>query len=232
MIRRENDGKVRILSLERPEKRNALNRALAESLLAELRAVMRDQSVIGVVLGGAGPSFCAGEDLGENRAYADDRDARLARFALGEKLLRITEEIGKPVVAAVQGAAMGAGAAMALSCDMVVAEPGARFAFPEARHDILPVQMVPILQRHLGPKLTFELLATGRDVPAEEALRLGLVNRIVPSEKLREEAVRLVHAAALLSPSVMLSMKALCSHGPQGIAAGFASARTVWQTRL
>lgn len=210
MIRRETRGRVLLLTLDRPAKRNALDRALCEALLA---ALGETGDAAALVLAGAGPSFCAGADLGEWRALEADPAARKARSALGEALLAAPGEVPKPVVAAVHGAAMGAGAALALGCDMVVMAEGARLGYPEARQGIFPSGVAPSLLAHLGPKSAFELLATGRDVGAEEAVALGLANRVVPAARLIEEACALAEAAALMPPEQMARLKRLVVRG-------------------
>ncbi|MBX6375943.1 MAG: enoyl-CoA hydratase/isomerase family protein, partial [Acetobacteraceae bacterium] len=146
MIRRETRGRVLLLTLDRPAKRNALDRALCEALLA---ALGETGDAAALVVAGAGPSFCAGADLGEWRALEADPAAREARAALGEALLAAPGEVPKPVVAAVHGAAMGAGAALALGCDMVVMAEGARLGYPEARQGIFPSGVAPSLLAHL-----------------------------------------------------------------------------------
>jgi enoyl-CoA hydratase/carnithine racemase len=102
---------------------------------------------------------------------------------------------------------MGAGASLALSCDMVVMAKDARLAWPEAKHAMLPRLVAPVLLRHVGPKLGFDLLATGRPVGAAEALSLGLISRMVPAEALVEQACAVALSAALLLPEAMTDLK-------------------------
>jgi enoyl-CoA hydratase/carnithine racemase len=210
MIRRETRGRVLVLTLDRPAKRNALDRALCEALLA---ALGETGDAAALVLSGAGPSFCAGADLAEWRALVADPEAREAREALGHAVLAAPGEVPKPVVAAVHGAAMGAGASLALGCDMVVMAEDARLGYPEARQGIFPSGVAPSLLAHLGPKPAFELLAIGRDVGAEEALARGLANRIVPAARLIGEACALAEAAALMPPGQMARLKRLLPRG-------------------
>jgi enoyl-CoA hydratase/carnithine racemase len=198
------DG-VRIIRLDRAEKRNALNRALAETLIAALEQAGVDATTKAVVLAGNGPGFCAGADLAEMKAL--DGEARASRSALTVALLDTPARVPKPVVAAVQGGAMGAGASLALSCDMVVMAEDARLAWPEAKHAMLPRLVAPVLLRHVGPKLGFDLLATGRALGAAEALSLGLTSRMVPAEALVEQACAVALSAALLLPESMTDLK-------------------------
>lgn len=198
------DG-VRIIRLDRAEKRNALNRALAETLIAALEQAGVAATTKAVVLAGNGPGFCAGADLAEMKAL--DGEARASRSALTVALLDTPARVPKPVVAAVQGGAMGAGASLALSCDMVVMAEDARLAWPEAKHAMLPRLVAPVLLRHVGPKLGFDLLATGRALGAAEALSLGLTSRMVPAEALIEQACAVALSAALLLPESMTDLK-------------------------
>jgi enoyl-CoA hydratase/carnithine racemase len=201
------DGGVLLVRLDRPQKRNAMDRAMIEALLAALQAAGADSAVAAIVLAGAGGSFSAGADLAEMKQLAADPVARQARSALTVALLEAPARVPKPVVAAVQGAAMGAGASLALSCDAVVMAEDARLAWPEAKHAMLPRLVAPVLLRHLGPKPAFDLLATGRDVGAGEALSLGLATRIAPAATLEDEACALAAAAALLPPEAMGDLK-------------------------
>ncbi|MFC7556054.1 enoyl-CoA hydratase/isomerase family protein [Pseudoroseomonas wenyumeiae] len=180
-----------------------------------------------VVLAADGPSFCAGADLGEIRAIAADPGARAARAALSEAVLLAPGRIGKPVVAAVQGAALGAGAALALGCDAMLMAPGAKLGFPEARHGMLPALMAPVLLRHLPPREVFRLLATGEDLPADEAWRLGLCGKLVPEDELLEAAMSLAASLATLPPPRMWALKRLCAAGARPLEEGFAQARAM-----
>jgi enoyl-CoA hydratase/carnithine racemase len=208
MIRIEAPGQgLRLLRLDRPDKRNALDRATIEALLAALQDAAEDPAVVAIVLAGAGGAFSAGADLAEMRALAADPAARAARSALTVALLDAPARVPKPVVAAVAGAAMGAGASLALACDAVAMAEDARLAWPEAKHAMLPRLVAPVLLRHLGPKVSFDLLATGRAVGGAEALALGLATRIVPAARLEAEACAMAAGAALLPPAAMAELK-------------------------
>ncbi|GGC49567.1 enoyl-CoA hydratase [Siccirubricoccus deserti] len=200
---------MRVLRLDRPEKRNALNAGLCAALVEAMQAADAAADVAAVVLAGAGPGFSAGADLGERAVLAADEAARQRRSALSDALLAAPAAMGKPVVAAVHGAVVGAGASLALCCDLVVAAEDARFSYPEARHDIFPSLVAPMLLRHLGPKDCFELLATGRAVEAAEARALRLVNQVVPREALIDAACALAEGAALYGAESMRRIKAM-----------------------
>jgi enoyl-CoA hydratase/carnithine racemase len=208
MIRIEpRDNGVRLLRLDRPAKRNAMDGAMVAALLAALREAGEDHSVAAVVLAGAQGSFSAGADLAEMKHLAADPPARQARSALTVALMEAPALVPKPVVAAVQGVAMGAGASLALACDAVAMAEDARLAWPEAKHAMLPRLVAPVLLRHLGPKASFDLLATGRAVGAAEALALGLATRIVAPADVEAEACAMAAAAALLPSEAMAELK-------------------------
>jgi enoyl-CoA hydratase/carnithine racemase len=206
MIRQEDRGRLRVLTLDRPEKRNALDGATVRALLDAL-AEAGEAGCAAVVIAAEGAAFCAGADLSEMKALAADPAAREARSALTTALMAAPGRVPKPVVAAVGGAAMGAGASLALACDVVVMAEDARLGWPEAKDGMLPRLVAPVLLRHLGPKASFDLLATGRPVGAAEALSLGLATRVVPAAALLEEACAAAEAAATLNPEAMRSLK-------------------------
>jgi enoyl-CoA hydratase/carnithine racemase len=200
-------GGVRLLRLDRPAKRNAMDRAMIEALLAALQDAGDDPGVVGIVIAGAGGTFSAGADLAEMKHLAADPAARLARSTLTVAVLAAPPRVPRPVVAAVQGAAMGAGASLALACDAVVMAEDGRLAWPEAKHAMLPRLVAPVLLRHLGPKPAFDLLASGRAVGAAEAVALGLATRIVPPARVEDEACAMAVALALLPPDAMAELK-------------------------
>jgi enoyl-CoA hydratase/carnithine racemase len=204
----ETRARVRLLTLNRPEKRNALNNELVAALVAALHAADADPDVAAVVIAAAGPGFSAGADLGERAILIADPTARAARAALSDALLAAPGAMGKPVVAAVHGAVVGAGASLALACDMVLGAEDLRFLWPEAKHGIYPSLVLPMLLRHLGPKDAFELVATGRPVLAAEALALRLVNRVVPRAALLEQACALAGQAAQYGMDPLRRIKA------------------------
>ena len=225
MIRVEDHGRVRVLVLDRVAKRNALDRAMTEAIIAGLRGAGEDRAVAAVVIRAEGALFCAGGDLEEMRPIRADAALYDERVALTETMLRAPGDCPRPVVAAVQGTAVGTGAVLALASDMVVMAEGARFAFPEARHGIFPSILPPILSLHLPRKRAFEVMATGGDVPAEEALRWGMVNRVVPPDMLVEVALGLAEAAATLSPDSVAALKRVLARPPETVAVAQGAAR-------
>lgn len=173
---------VATLTINRPDKRNALSWQVMSAMTAALAEAKADPGVRVVVLTGAGDrAFCAGADLSGmagGAGYADLHDAR------GEmaRLFRSLWELGKPTIARVRGYALAGGFGLALACDLVVAADDAQFGTPEIDVGLWPHMITVPLTRSMPPKVALELMMTGRRVGAPEALRLGFVNRVVPAE--------------------------------------------------
>ncbi|MBA4790727.1 MAG: enoyl-CoA hydratase/isomerase family protein [Rhizobiales bacterium] len=168
-------GAVRHLVLNRPGARNALNARLMDALMAALEEAGRTPGVRSVLLRGNGAGFCAGADLKETAALADAASIRSHADRLG-RLLLAPSGLGKPVVAQVHGFALGAGCALALACDVVIAAGDARFGYPEIRHGMLPALVVPGLVQRLGRARAFDLLTSARVFDGREAAALGLAH--------------------------------------------------------
>lgn len=173
------EGVGRII-LARPEKKNALDLAAARELREALREFAADSAVRVVLLSALGDDFCAGADLSALNALLDADAATQLQDAeaLGD-VFRVMREMPQVVVAAVRGRALAGGAGLATACDIVIAHEGARFGYPEVRVGFVPAMVMAILRRLVGEKRAFELVATGRQVSAREALELGLVSRVV-----------------------------------------------------
>jgi enoyl-CoA hydratase/carnithine racemase len=198
LLSRDTDG-VRTLTLNRPDKRNALNTPLVEALLAGLDAADHDAEVGTIVLTGAGALFCAGADVGEFRDAGSDTAAASERRSdlLLELFLRFST-LRPPVIAAVNGAALGAGVAVALAADMVVMSAEAKLGYPETKHGMVPSLMAGLLVHNIGRKAAFELLALGDLLDAKQALARGLVNRVVAPNDVQTEALALAARLAAL----------------------------------
>ena len=206
----EDRGRVRILTLNRPEKLNALNTALTEALLAWLKESDRDESVAVVVLTGAGRAFCAGADVGEFKHLTPDQAARVEhRAELTMQSHLVFSHMRKPVIAAVRGAAMGGGAGLALASDMVVASATMQLGYPEIKHGILPAIVLTNLVRQIGRKAAFELVARGEPLSAARAYELGAVNKVVADDKLMDEALALAASLAAYDPEALFAIKQL-----------------------
>ncbi|PJX25652.1 enoyl-CoA hydratase [Advenella sp. S44] len=185
----EIENNVLTISLNRPEKHNALNTALTQALLDALRSAERDSQVRAVIVHGNGKSFCAGADTGEFSSLTPDAsDQVLDRADLTTALHLAFSKIAKPIVAAVHGNALGGGAGLALACDLVVMAEDARFGYPELKHGIVAAVVLANLVRQLGQKKAFELVAMAKPVDGRRAYELNLVNRVCPADDVLGEA--------------------------------------------
>jgi enoyl-CoA hydratase len=206
----ENRGRVRILTMNRPDKRNALNQALTQQLLDALRAADADDGVHSIVLTGAGPAFCAGADLSEFEDLTPDKAHLVdARAELTMQLQGIFSKLSKPVVTAINGAAMGGGAGLALAGDVALMASTAKLGYPEVKHGIVAAVVMANLVRNVGRKAAFELVAAGEPVDAARACALGLVNRAIAPEQLLAEACAMAEKFAAVERPAMAATKAL-----------------------
>jgi enoyl-CoA hydratase len=206
----EDRGPVRILTMNRPEKRNALNRALTQALLDGLRAADADDRIRSIVLTGAEPAFCAGADLTEFKDLTPDKAHLVTQRAeLTMNLQGIFSRLTKPVVTAVNGAAMGGGAGLALAGDVALMASTAKLGYPEVKHGIVAAVVMAGLLRNAGCKAAFELVACGEPVDAARALTLGLVNRVSAPAALMTEACAMAEQFAAVDRAAMAATKAL-----------------------
>ena len=182
LLRHDADG-VATLTLNRPERRNALSRELMAALEAGLADIGRQPAVRAVVLASGGPVFSSGHDLNELRA-APDRDAVAAIFRQCTRMMLALVRLPQPVIARVQDVATAAGCQLVASCDLAVAAHGATFATPGVDIGLFCSTPMVALSRNVGRKQAMEMLVTGRPIDAETAVRFGLINRAVPSDKL------------------------------------------------
>ena len=184
----EDRGAVRVLTMNRPEKRNALNTALTRGLLEGLRAADAAETVACVVLTGAGQGFCAGADLSEFKDLTPEKQHLVEeRAELTMQLHLAFSKMAKPVVTALNGAAMGGGAGLAIAGDLAVMAESAKIGYPETRHGIVAAIVMANLVRQTGRKRAFELVSLGEPLTARQALEYGLVNRVVPDRDLMSE---------------------------------------------
>ena len=204
----EDRGAVRVLTMNRPDKRNALNAQLTQALLDSLRAADAAEGVGCVVLTGAGQGFCAGADLGEFKGLQDAAAAE-KRAELTMQLHLVFSKISKPVVTAINGAAMGGGAGLAIAGDMALMAEGAKLGYPEAKHGIVAAIVMANLVRQVGRKAAFELVALGEPIDAATALRLGMVNRVVSLSEVLDAAVSLAEKLAAVKRPAMAETKRL-----------------------
>ena len=199
---------VLTLTLDRPDKRNAIDATMVEELLRSLERAELDAGVRVVAVRGAGPDFCAGADLEEllaSVARTPDENARSA-LRLGEVFLRM-RALPKPVVAVVHGRAIAGGCGLATACDLVLARADAQLGYPEVRRGFVPAMVLAILRRIVGEKVAFDLVATGRLLSAEEARGLGLVSRAIPPERFEGEVAEVLGSLAAASPTALALIK-------------------------
>lgn len=203
--------KTLFITLNRPEKRNALNDALINSLKDALREADANDALRAIVMCGAGKDFCSGADLSALQKIADsdvlenlwDAENLLELFALIRK-------IKVPVIAAVRGRALAGGCGLATACDIVLASETARFGYPEVKIGFVPAMVMVILRRNLSEKRAFELATQGFEFSSAQAERFGLVNRIFPDETFETDAAEYVSVYEKVSRSaVVLSKKLL-----------------------
>ena len=200
----EDRGAIRIVTMNRPDKLNALNTALTQQLLDALLAADADDDIRAVVLTGAGRGFCAGADLSEFKHLTPARSGAVeARADLTCRLQMAAQKMAKPVVAAVHGAA-----GLAIGCDMVVVSDTLKFGYPEVKHSIVPALVMTGLVRALGRKQAFEMISLGRLIGADEARALGLVNRVVSGDPL-PAALEIAEVWARAEPRAMRAAKSL-----------------------
>jgi len=205
LLTNDDDG-VRTLTLNRPERRNALSPELVDALLAALRAADDDKAVRVVVLTGAGDgdkqAFCAGGDLGGGLVGDGFFEQHLARGAFADLLLAL-RRLKKPTVAAVNGLALGGGFGLVLVCGLAVAADDARMGTPEVKRGLFPMMIAALIDEVLPKKAAMELMLLGSEVQGARAVELGVVNRVVPRADVRQEARALAKRLASSSPAVL-----------------------------
>ena len=180
---------VAILTLNHPERRNALSRAMLESLKAHVAAIGSDPGVKAVIIRAVGPVFSSGHDLRELMG-ASEEDIR-SLFALCTEVMEAIRTLPKPVIAQVHALATAAGCQLVATCDLVVACEGAAFATPGVKTGLFCTTPGVAVSRAVGPKKAMEMLLTGLPIGAREAERAGLVNRVVPMDQLADETMSL-----------------------------------------
>ena len=206
------DGIARI-TLNRPEKRNALNDEVVAGLKSALRAAESREDVRVVVISGAGRDFCSGADLSALQKIADasvSENVADARSLM--ELFLMIRRLHLPVVAAVRGKALAGGCGLAISCDIVLAAGTARFGYPEVKLGFVPAMVMAILRRNTSEKRAFELLTLGAEIDAVEAERVGLVNRVFSDESFDAEVTSFAGAFKSLSQSAVTLSKQLLYH--------------------
>jgi len=209
----EDRGAARVLTINRPKALNALNAGVLDDLIAATEAAATETSVAGLVITGAGPkSFIAGADIAAMSSMSRD-EARIFAgrgHAFGEML----SSLGKPVIAAVNGFALGGGCEVALACDFIYAADRARFGQPEVKLGVIPgFGGTQRLLRRVGVAMALELCMRGHMIDAEEALRIGLVNRVLPQDEVVDAAVAAVQEIATMGPLAVAKAKEMVHRG-------------------
>jgi methylglutaconyl-CoA hydratase len=205
------DGALARLTLNRPEKRNALNDELISGLKNGLRAAHENQEVRAVIISGAGSDFCSGADLASLQKIATasvDQNLDDARSLM--ELFTLIRAIRPPVIAAVRGRALAGGCGLATACDLVVAARSSRFGYPEVKIGFVPAMVLAILRRNVSEKQAFELITLSSEIDADEAFRLGLINRVLDDEAFEDEVDVFAQGFLKVSgPAVSLSKRLL-----------------------
>ena len=210
----EVQGAVAILTINRPEALNALNSQVLSDLDEAITKVEADDGVHAVILTGAGRSFVAGADIGEMKGFSA-RDGKKFGVHGGGVFLRL-ENLSKPVIAAVNGFALGGGCELAMSCDIRLASEKAKFGQPEVGLGITPgFGGTQRLARIVGVSNAMELILTAKVIKAEEAARIGLVSRVCPAEELMDQALELANAIAANAQVAVRQSKAAIRRGMQ-----------------
>jgi enoyl-CoA hydratase/carnithine racemase len=204
----ETRGAVRLLTLNRPAKLNALNADLVHALTDALLAVQHDDAVTVVVLAGAGRAFCAGADTSVPRPLTAENRPNLIKH--GDRNIALTKllaRIDKPIIAAVHGYALGAGCGLAFGSDMVVAAESTRFGYPELKAGLTATTVTAQAVHLLPRKVAFELLTLCDNMLPQRAYELGLVNRVVPDANLMQEAMAIAEKLAGWNPAFLWQTK-------------------------
>ncbi len=202
-VLREDKGAIAILTLNRPAARNSLSEAVLTALSAALAEIAREHAVRAVILGANGPAFCAGHDLKEISAHRKDADRGRAYFerimALCSQVMMQIVRLPQPVIASVHATATAAGCQLVASCDLAVASRAAKFATPGVNIGLFCSTPMVALSRNVSRKHAMEMLLTGDLIAAEDAARIGLVNRVVASGTEHAEALALAEKVAAKS---------------------------------
>jgi enoyl-CoA hydratase/carnithine racemase len=197
----EREESVRVITLNRPNRRNALSLGLMSELIACLDETGRDRSIRTVILAAAGAAFCSGHDLSETVGGDINQNRRL--FDICTVLMEKLQSIPQPVIAEVQGIATAAGCQLVASCDLAIAAEEASFATPGVRIGLFCSTPMVALSRAVGRKRALEMLLTGEPIDAHTAADWGLVNRVVPVDELRAETLKLARRIAEASDRVV-----------------------------
>jgi enoyl-CoA hydratase/carnithine racemase len=223
VLLRENLDGIAVLSLNRAAARNSLSVELLEAMIEALAAIADDAAIRAVVVAANGPAFCAGHDLKELTARRTDADGGRAFFTtvwtLCSTMMQAVIRLPQPAIACVQGAAFAAGCQLVATCDLAVASTAATFATPGVNIGLFCSTPMVALSRNVARKHAMEMLLTGDAIAADEALRIGLVNRLVAPGEERDEAIRLArHIASKSAAAIRIGKRAFYAQIEMGLA--------------
>ena len=206
----ESSDRIARVTMNRPQKRNALNDELIEGLKHALLRANRDANVRVVILSGSGADFCSGADLEALRRISNATvNDNLADARSLMELFALIRQLRLPVIAAVKGKALAGGCGLALACDMVIAESAARFGFPEVKIGFVAAMVLAILRRNVSEKKAFELIALGETISANEAASLKLINLVSEDETFESTVTACAEKFAQLSSGALSLSKSL-----------------------
>lgn len=204
----EDKGAIRILTLNRPAKLNAINADMVHALTHALEDAQANDAVSVLILRGAGRAFCAGADTSVPRPLTDENRPNLIRHGDASVALgKLWGRIDKPVISAVHGYALGAGCGLALGADMTVAAESAKFGYPELKAGLAATAVTAQAVHLMGRKIAFELLTMCDNLLPARAYELGLVNRVVPDDKLMDEAMAIAEKLTTWDPLKLFHTK-------------------------
>lgn len=211
-IKYEVKNSIGYVTINRPETLNALNKTVLEELFDVFNQIDADENVRVVILTGEGRSFVAGADIGQMSTLTVAEGRQFGAY--GHKVMNFMEKMEKPIIAAVNGFALGGGCELAMACDFRIASSKAKFGQPEVGLGIIPgfggTQRLP---RLVGKGMAKYLIMTAEMIPAEEAYRIGLVEKVVPAESLMEEAEKLAKTIASKAPVAVATAKTAINNG-------------------
>ena len=204
------EGAVARVTLNRPEKRNALNDAVIAGIKDGLKKASKDERVRVAVISGAGKDFCSGADLAALQKIANASVAENSEDArLLSELFLLIRQLPIPVVAAVTGRALAGGCGLATACDLVLAASSARFGYPEVKIGFVPAMVMAILRRNVSEKRAFELITRGAEISADQAKLFGLVNHVFPEGGFADDVNQYVSEFEKMSASAIALTKTL-----------------------
>lgn len=204
----EDHDNIRLLTLNRPDKLNAMNEALVQGLVAAIDAAHSDEKISAIILTGGERAFSAGADIKEAASRKTDGPEAARRHAENSRSIYLLgSRTDKPVIAAVQGYVLGGGCNLAIAADMVVAGENALFGYPEVKRGLAATMVTPGLVHRIGPKAAFELVTLAENISAEKALSLGLINRIVADDDVVSEALAMAKTLAAFDQRAIRTTK-------------------------